>query len=198
MKKRIRKVILLVSLLTLSAILYTNITISKASNSHLTHNIDSVEQHEYAMVFGTSKIGRNGKENAFYANRIQAVNDLYQAEKIKYIILSGDHQGESYSEVRDMKTDLIAIGIPDSIILIDPKGFDTYASIKNLNEIAKGKEVLIVSQKFQLQRGIFIAQHLNYPVKGYCAEDVSKSFGFLTSLREHFARLKMWKDIWFK
>lgn len=180
-----------------SVILFTNIKIGRNTQSFINTSIDQVSPHEYLMVFGTSKIGRNGKKNAYFHHRILAVLEIYKTKKAKYIILSGDHQGDSYSEVRDMKNELLIAGVPDSAIIIDPKGFDTFQSVENLKEVVKGKEVLLISQKFQVQRALFIAQHLGISASGYCAEEVNKAFGFLTSLREHFARLKMWKDLYF-
>lgn len=196
MKKKLKRLLIIGLLTLLTVILFTNIKIGRNTKSFISTSIAQVSPHEYLLVFGTSKIGRNGKKNAYFHNRILAVLELYKTHKAKYIILSGDHQGDAYSEVRDMKNELRLAGVPDSIILIDPKGFDTYQSVENLKELAKGKEVLLISQKFQVQRAIFIAQHLGIPARGYCAEEVNKSYGFLTSLREHFARLKMWKDLY--
>ena len=195
--RKLKNIIITLTLLLLSAILYTNIKISHTTKKHIYTDIASTPHYTYAMVFGTPNLSRSGGENHFFTYRMEAVMELYSAQKIDTLILSGDHQGEEYSEIREMKQYLVNKGIPESIIKTDPEGFDTYQSVKNVSEMAGGQPFLMISQKFQLRRALFIAQHHGIYSQGFATKNVTKYFGFLTSVREHFARLTMWKDLYY-
>ena len=55
----------------------------------------------------------------------------------------------------------------------------------------------IISQKFHNERAIYIAEKNGLDVIGFNAQDVTKSYGFKTNLREKMARVKVVLDIIF-
>jgi SanA protein len=55
--------------------------------------------------------------------------------------------------------------------------------------------MIVISQKFQNQRAIFIGNHKEIAIFGYNAKDVNKYYGFRTRIREHLARVKLMLDI---
>ena len=62
---------------------------------------------------------------------------------------------------------------------------------KNFNE----KEFTIVSQSFQNERAIFIANHYGLDAIGYNARDINIKKGYRVYFREVFARVKVFADI---
>ena len=54
----------------------------------------------------------------------------------------------------------------------------------------------IISQKFHLQRALFIAKHYNIDAVGYCSKDVGANYGRSTNIRELFARSKAVLDLY--
>jgi len=63
-----------------------------------------------------------------------------------------------------------------------------------VKEIFGQDEVLIISQKFHNERAIYIANRLGIKATGFNAQDVQKNYGFKTSVREKFARVKVMLD----
>lgn len=95
-----------------------------------------------------------------------------------------------------MREELLKHGVPDSVIYLDYAGFRTYDSVIRMNKIFGQTNFTIISQKFHNQRAVYIARYLGLDATAYNAKDVSKYYGFKTRVREHFARVKMFLDLW--
>jgi SanA protein len=147
------------------------------------------------LLLGTSKFLSKGISNPYFQNRIKAAVNLFNAGKIKYIIISGDNAHLSYNEPRDMKKELLSYGIPDSCIFPDYAGFRTFDSVIRCREIFGQEAFTIISQQFHNERAIYIARHNNIAAIGFDAEDVDSYNGFKTNVRELFARVKVFIDI---
>ena len=124
-----------------------------------------------ALLLGTSKRLSSGESNAFFTNRIEAVAQLYAAGKVQRVLLSGDNLDVYYDEPADMRAALVAHGVPDSILVTDNAGLRTLDSVVRAAEVFGAKEVLIVSQRFHLERALFIAQAKNIKAYGFAAKD---------------------------
>jgi SanA protein len=64
-----------------------------------------------------------------------------------------------------------------------------------LKYIFDQNEFTIISQKFHNQRAIYIANSLQLNAIGYNAQEVDAYNGFLTKVREKFARVKLLIDL---
>jgi SanA protein len=103
---------------------------------------------------------------------------------VRAIIVSGDNQRAGYDEPTDMKTALIALGVPERSITCDYAGFSTLDSILRAKEIFGQNSVLIVSQRFHVERAIYLARSHGIDATGYAARDVSTRNSPRTHLRE--------------
>lgn len=139
---------------------------------------------------------RNGTKNYFFYNRIAAAETLFKSGKIKFLIISGDNSLSYYNEPEDMKKELVKAGIPDSVIYLDYAGFRTFDSMIRAKEIFGQTKFIVVSQQFHNERAVFIARKYNIEAYGYNAEDVDAYSGFKTKLRELFARVKVFIDVY--
>ncbi|MEO7309430.1 MAG: ElyC/SanA/YdcF family protein [Chitinophagaceae bacterium] len=115
--------------------------------------------------------------------------------KIKYTIASGDISRKGYNEPEDMRVVLIALGIPDSAIVLDDAGFRTFDSVIRGKEILGEAAFIIISQPFHNGRAIYIARHNGIAAVGFNAKDVTARYGLKTRLREVLARVKLLMDI---
>ena len=81
-------------------------------------------------------------------------------------------------------------GVPEDIIIEDPKGFKTQASIKNCLDVYQQKDVIIVSQGFHNLRALFYARNSGMNALGFDAQDVlaNKSY-YRNQSREFLARV---------
>jgi SanA protein len=147
------------------------------------------------LVLGTSKYTTGGI-NLYYKYRIEAAAELYFKGKIKHIIVSGDNHINGYNEPEQMKASLIKLGVPSNKITCDYAGLRTLDSVVRLKKIFMTQKVTIISQKFHLQRALFIAQHYNIDAIGYCSKDVGDNYNRTTQFRELFARSKAVLDLY--
>jgi SanA protein len=158
--------------------------------------IDDIPHQHVAMLLGTAKYARGGQENLFYKYRIEAISKLYTGEKVYYILVSGDNSTMYYNEPQTMKNDLIAAGIPDSNVVEDYAGFRTLDSMVRSKAVFGQDQILVVSQRFHVERALFLGKARGIEAIGFCAQDVPMGYGIKTNIREHFARIKMFVDLY--
>lgn len=151
--------------------------------------IADVPPAEVALVLGTSKyVGR--RRNLYYQPRIDAAAELFKRGKVKAIVVSGDNGRKDYNEPKQMKNDLVALGIPERFITCDYAGFDTLDSIHRIYRIFQQNEYVIVSQRFHVERALFIARELGHDAVGFPVQGPSGVSGSKVRAREVLARAK--------
>lgn len=166
-----------------------------AKNKHF-NNVNLVPETKVALLLGTGKYLKNGYENLYYVNRIKACVELWESGKIKFIIISGDNRTLDYNEPEMMMKDLIETGIPSNKIFLDFAGLRTLDSVVRAREIFGQSSFIVVSQQFHNERAIFIAEKNGINAIGFNAENVSSQYGFKTTVREYFARVKVVLDLY--
>lgn len=176
---------------------WANHTIEYATDDYVTSSINKVPKEKVGLVLGTSKSLKNGNKNPYFFYRIEAAEELFKSGKIDYIIVSGDNSSQYYNEPEDMQTELVARGIPKTKIFLDFAGLRTLDSVVRAKEIFGQNSYLIISQRFHNERAVFLAQKKGIEAYGYNAKDVNKKAGFKTNLREYFARVKVFWDLFF-
>jgi len=174
-----------------------NWMVTHKTKSYLNDQSNQVEENKVGLLLGTRKILENGRENLYYRYRIQAAIDLYNKNKIEYILVSGDNGSKEYDEPTDMQTDLVAAGVPEEKIYLDYAGFRTLDSVIRSKEIFGQNKITIISQPFHNERAVFIARRKGIEAIGFNAQDVPEAYGMKTMLREKFARSKMVLDLVF-
>lgn len=170
----------------------------KSSTKHQIYtNVNQIPYNKVGLVLGTSKYLKSGYQNAYYTYRINATVELYMAGKINYVLISGDNSTIYYDEPNTFKKDLISKGIPENKIILDYAGFRTLDSVVRAKKIFGQKKLTIISQKFHIERALYIAKHKGIDAVGYTASQVSLKYGFKTLLREKLARVKLMIDLLF-
>jgi len=170
--------------------------INSRTRTFLFDQMDRLKPAKVGLVLGTSKYLADGRLNQFFFNRIQATIDLFNAGKIEYILVSGDNHLIAYNEPEMMRKELIKRGIPANKIFMDFAGFRTFDSIVRCHNVFGQQTFIVISQKFHNQRAVFIGRHLGLNVVGFDAKDVEFSDSFKTLVRECFARVKVFIDIY--
>ncbi len=190
--KRFKKfwlISIIIFLLFVVTVAWVNVTITKLGKSYSYNSIDSIPHNHCALVLGTSKYLWNGKRNLYYTNRIKAAVELYNCDKVDFIIVSGDNRNRNYNEPITMYNDLIAAGIPNKKIILD------YAGFRTLDSVVRGKEVFgqdkftIVSQAFHNQRAVYIARKKGIEAIAFNTDDEAGKLAFKVQLREVAARM---------
>ena len=167
-----------------------NVWVYALTNGRTYTRISKIPPREAALVLGTSPKMKSGVSNPYFTSRMDAAALLYHHGKIKKIIVSGE-KSPGYDEPFAMKNYLVyQEGVPENIIIEDPKGFKTQASISNCKNIYKKNDVIIVSQGFHNLRALFYARNNDMNALGFDAQDVlSNQSYYRNQSREFLARV---------
>jgi vancomycin permeability regulator SanA len=119
---------------------------------------DFPKQADCALILG-NKVNEDGTLSLRLAARCEKGLSLYKKGVTNRLIVSGGFGKEGFWEGTKMRDFLVVKGVPDSAILIDNHGDNTYLTAKNYDSLATAhqfKSVIIVSQFSHLTRTRFI------------------------------------------
>jgi SanA protein len=197
MLKKIKYTIFTTILLLIVATLFIDLYIQNVASKNIYSSVSKVPKTNVALLLGTAKYIKRGKINYFYKYRIDAVSALYKAGKIKAVLVSGDNATRYYNEPRRMYKDLVKAGIPKDRIYLDFAGFRTLDSIKRAQKIFGLKRYVIISQKFHLERALFLAKANGADAIGFEAKSLENSVASAKMrAREYLARVKAFLDVY--
>lgn len=191
----IRRILGLLIMIAIVFIAYTNATILHDPSPFIYNELKDLKKHKVALVLGTSERKVGGGANPFFVNRIEAAVQLYQADKVEKILVSGDNADVSYNEPKAMQKALLEKGIPQEDIVLDYAGFRTLDSVIRARDVFGQNDMVIVSQEFHVKRAVYIARTLGIDAQGFVAEGVSVKFNVRTQIREILARTQAWVDV---
>ena len=190
----------LIVLLCIVTLLTCNFIVVNNAKGKAFSKLDSIKYNKVGLLLGTTPQARLTKvTNYFFIYRIDAAEQLYNAGKIEKILISGDENSlDGVNEPECMRDSLVARGVPASAIILDGKGYRTICSVVNANKVYGLKSFTIISQKFHNERAIYQVEHLGLDVENiqaYNAKDPKSRRAYLTTIREYFARVKMFIDL---
>jgi SanA protein len=202
--KKIGKIVLgggcLMTIICIALMLICNQIVVNNAEGKVYSDIDRIKYNKVGLLLGTTPQARFDRiTNYFFIYRIDAAEQLYKARKIDQILISGDENSlDGVNETECMRDSLVARGIPTNAIILDGKGYRTISSVINANKVYGLKSFTIISQKFHNERAIYQAEHLGLDVENiqaYNAKDPKSRRAYLTTIREYFARVKMFLDL---
>lgn len=192
MKKLLRLFSIFIFIL-LAVILYTNWIIKDYAKEKTFTSVQEISGNKVGLVLGTSAYRKDGGLNLFFKYRIQAAVELFNSGKIEYILVSGDNAHRSYNEPRDFKNELVKQGIPTEKIFLDYAGFRTLDSVIRSKMVFGQEQITIISQKFQNERAIYLADKFGIKAVGFNAKDPDSSARVYW--REYLAKTKAYFDV---
>lgn len=177
-------------------LIISNYWVNTSTKAQLYSDATQIPFRKVGLVLGSSKKTIRGTDNLYFKYRMQAAYQLYKAGKVKYLLLSGDNHTVSTDEPSDMRAALIALGVPDSCIVLDYAGFRTLDSVVRCKEVFGEDSITVISQEFHNQRALFIANKNAIHAIGFNATEVNKNYSLKTRIREYFARVKCVLDLY--
>ena len=192
--RRLALSLLALALVCLALVGYANITAIWASRGRLFTDVTALPTTRVGLIFGTTD-RVNGRENLYFRYRIDAAATVWKSGKVETLIVSGDNRSPYYNEPEKMKQALIERGIPEARIVCDYAGLRTLDSVVRAKEIFGAASILLISQRFQNERAIYLAKANGIEAYGFNARDVETQAGLKTKIREVGARVKMWLDV---
>jgi len=190
--KIVRRVLILALLLGLAAVaalVWTDRLCQRAADGRIFRSPTAVPANDVALVLGTSKLMANGRTNLHFTQRITAAAKLYNAGKVRHLLVSGDNHIASYDEPTDMREALMAAGVPESAITCDYAGFRTLDSVMRANSVFGLHQFTIVTEEFHCPRAVWIARQRGLEAIAFAAPDLqSKRWTWRGKAREIAAR----------
>ena len=178
-------------------IIISNIIIIKSTQQDIYTTISETPSGKrVALILGTSKYTIQGTSNLFFKYRIASAADLYDLGKVDHIIVSGDNSLKEYNEPRQMLQALIKLGVPQKAITLDYAGFRTLDSVVRCKKVFGQNKIIIISQRFHVERALFIAKKYDIEAIGYAALNPPEKYALKTHIREYFAKTKAVIDLY--
>jgi vancomycin permeability regulator SanA len=192
---RLMTVVALSATLAVGAVAGADHWVRVTANDHI-YDVSSVPAAPVALVLG-AQVDPGGQPSAFLAARLEIARQLYQAGKVKAVLVSGDHAEWHYDEPGAMMVWLVARGVPVSQVVLDHAGFDTYDSCARAHRIFGVNRAIVVTQDFHLPRAVALCRSLGIEATGVGDETVRiyRPHWLRGEVREHGASLKAAVDV---
>ncbi|MCL2465023.1 MAG: YdcF family protein, partial [Micrococcales bacterium] len=124
---------------------------------------DTVPAHDVALVMGAAMWGKT--PSPALQKRLDVAAQLYNSGKIKVIIVSG-HVDFGYNEPAGMAASLMAAGVPQSKIVKDDGGDDTYSSCARALDVFGVSSLIVVTQTYHVTRAVGTCRLLHIDAVG--------------------------------
>ncbi|WP_373873013.1 SanA/YdcF family protein [Actinoplanes palleronii] len=161
------------TVLTVATVAAANLWVDRAAAGHV-YSIADVPDAPVALVLG-AQVDPPGEPSAFLAARLDIARQLYEAGKVKAILVSGDHAEWRYDEPGAMLVWLVARGVPADRIVMDHAGFDTYDSCSRASKIFGVRQAIVVSQSFHVPRAVALCRAMGIDATGV-GDDTARVF----------------------
>ena len=113
---------------------------------------------------------------------------LYKANKVDRLLVSGDNGSIGYDEPTAMEEALIAKGVPAEHIKKDFAGFHTLDTMVRASKIFGLTEATIITDDFHMARSIYLAEGSGIKADGFPSKAAQNLTTRSVELREIIAR----------
>ncbi|WP_343566912.1 ElyC/SanA/YdcF family protein [Sphingobacterium sp.] len=195
MKKIKRFVLVVVALcvVALVVVVITNSNVTAKTDSVIFTELKDVPRTKVAIIFGA---GINVDQPSRYLkDRLDAGISLYKNHKVDKILLSGDNGRDEYDELSVMKLYCQKNGIDTAKIYIDYAGFDSYSTMYRAKYIFNVDTAILVSQKYHLNRCVYLGDKLGIKSFGYSADRAAYPGYKYYAFREKLSVAKAFLDV---
>jgi vancomycin permeability regulator SanA len=147
------------------------------------YTVSTVPKHDVAVVFGAG-VYPDGKPTPYLESRLIMAVRLYQAGKVKVLIMSGDNSTARYNEPVAMKRYAMRQGIPASKIVLDYAGYDTYDTCYRVHHLFGVSSAVLVSHGYHLPRALMTCGGIGIQSVGVKADRTGTGYSKNYLLRE--------------
>jgi len=160
-----------------------------ATRARIVSSADVAPPRPVGIVLG-NRVDPSGYPADALAERLRVALALWQAGRVRRLIVSGLVRGEEYDEPRAMAAWLVRRGVPADAITLDPTGHRTAATMAAAAAMGV-RQALVCSQGYHLPRALYLARHAGIDALGVPAPDGASDgpeIRFRIFLRESLAR----------
>ena len=199
MKRAIRRFIMVIAVCLMGAVLLVvacTIWVRSSTKAAVYRDVNRIPSNNVGLVLGSSKYMSGHRSNPHFQNRVEAAAQLYKANKVRHLIVSGDNYIKEYDEPTDMKAALLELGIPEQAITADYAGFRTLDSVVRAKEVFGQTGFTIISDEFHTYRALFISRYYRIDAIAFAARDTSLRYSIRSKTREYLACVKAVLDLY--
>lgn len=194
--------VLIIIAITLTVLLFLALILRTWVHRRVRSSVYTINQislpTEVGIVLGAG-LWADGSPTPVLYDRVATGVELYKAAKVNKLLMSGDGGSEDYNEPQVMKQLAVSLGVPPENILLDYAGRRTYDSLYRAREIHHVVEAIVITQRFHLDRALYLCDALGIHARGVAAD--RRRYRFLSlqrsRLREIAATALAWIDIHF-
>lgn len=200
-KKNLKRLVIgagFIVILVAFFILSINIYIMKSTEKYVFAEIADLPNKQAVLVLGAHVNGNI--LSPVLQDRVGAGVDIYKKGKVQKILLSGDHGKKDYDEVNAMREFVLGEN-PEMVkpedVFMDHAGFDTYDSVVRAREVFCAESLIIVTQKFHINRAVYLARMIGLDAVGFAIDETKYQKNIRESwyMRENLSRVKAFIDI---
>lgn len=125
----------------------------------------TVPPRDVAIVFGAA-VRPDGSPSEFLAGRLDTARALWEAGRVRVIVVSGDNRAKNYDEPTAMRDYLVRGGVPESRVVRDFAGFDSYATCVRARDVFGITGAVLVSQDYHLPRTLRLCRSVGIDAVG--------------------------------
>lgn len=181
-----------VGVLVLSPTLYAwGATVGRA------YTTATVPAGDVAIVFGAQVLS-NKTPSDYLKARLDIAYELWRTGKVKAVLVSGDNGDVHYNEPGVMRGYLLGRGMPDTKVVADYAGFDTYDTCVRALKIFGVTSATLVTQSYHMPRALATCRTVGLDAVGVGDSSVqagSPTVWLNGALRELPAGIKMAYDL---
>jgi len=145
-----------------------------------TFTVDDAPAARVAIVFGAGLL-RDGSAGPVLSDRMLTAVNLYQAGKVKKILVSGDNRFIEYNEPGAGRQYALERGVPDEDIVLDYAGRRTYDTCYRAKHIFGVDEAILITQDFHMPRSLMLCNWFGV-----------ESIGVEANNRNYLKRTRAW------
>lgn len=131
--------------------------------------IETTHSSPVGIVFGAGLTRKNTPSDALM-DRLTIASELFHADLIERILVSGDNHTQEYNEPEVMKQALIeTFKIPEDKIFADYAGRRTYDTCRRAHDLWGVDHAILISQGYHLPRAIWTCEKIGIESSGLSA-----------------------------
>ena len=112
------------------------------------------KQYDCAVVCGYFA-NPDGTPSGFMKSRVEKAVELWKAEKVKYLLLSGGAVRNEHIEANVMKNYAMELGVPESAIFVETESVSTYHNMMFAKDIMKEQQLencVVITNSWHLRK----------------------------------------------
>lgn len=131
--------------------------------------LEMIPARPVAIIFGAG-YWPSGALSDILRDRLDAAIELYRAQRVQKLLLSGDNRVVEYNEPAKMQEYALAQGVAQEDLVLDYAGRRTYDTCYRARDIFLVPQVIVVTQRYHLPRALDTCRGLGLDAIGYVAD----------------------------